>query len=149
MTGWPGWLAAERNGADCDGPGAGWDPLWARELDDAVRLGDLAARMTRVAARLAIAVRNCDQQAIGRLIGTLTPPRNCCKKQSPPLSEDVKALLVVMAGMVAGSGATVDELLAWVAWDEHGQPLPACDPEPVAHVTPIICGEAGEGRRAA
>jgi hypothetical protein len=29
----PGWLAAELNGSGMNGPGAGWDPVWALELD--------------------------------------------------------------------------------------------------------------------
>jgi hypothetical protein len=29
----PGWLAAERSGSGWVGPGTGWDPLWALELD--------------------------------------------------------------------------------------------------------------------
>lgn len=126
----PGWLAAERSGASSVGPGAGWDPLAARELDDALRLGDLAARMTRVAVRLATAVRRRDQEAIARIIGSLVPY---------PLPEDVQALLVVQAGMIAGAGAaTSDDLLGWVDFDEHGWPLPAAAPEPAGPAAAVI-----------
>lgn len=106
-----------------DADGAGWDALALRELDEAVRLGDLAQRMLRVSARLAAAVLNRDQPSIGRIIGGLTPDG---------LSEDVRALLVVQAGLIAGAGAhaTTDGLLAWVDFDEHGQALP-CKVAPV------------------
>lgn len=114
--------AVELAGPDVDS-GAGWDSLALREMDDAVRRGDLAARMLRVSSRLAAAVFNRDQETIGRIIGGLTPE---------PLSEDVAALLVVQAALIAGAGAhaTTDGLLAWVDFDEHGQALP-CKVAPV------------------
>jgi hypothetical protein len=149
------WLAAERSGANIVGPGSDWDPLWAREMDDALRLGDLAARMARVAARLTEAVATVDMDAIRRVVRGLT---------QEPLSEDVEMLLVVQAAMIAGvagrrgagrvTAPSPADLLAWVRWDEHGQPLPAPAPEAaaapqpvpaVAHVAPAGAGQHHPG----
>ena len=117
-----------------DADDGGWDPLAVREMDEAVRLGDLAQRMLRVSARLAAAVLNRDQSSISRIIGGLTPDG---------LSEDVRALLVVQAGLIAGTCGRLaaDDLLEWVDFDEHGRTLPA----PAAAVIPI----GGEVPRAA
>src|SRR2546429_368747 len=104
----PGWLAAERAGSYCVGPGSDWDPLAAREMNESLRLGDLANHMTRVAARLRDAVHAGDRDAVRLILGSLTPY---------PLSEDVAALLVVAAGMIP-AGADTADLLAWLWWDE-------------------------------
>jgi hypothetical protein len=150
-----GWLDAERNGANSVGPGADWDPLAAREQDDALRLGDLAGRMARVAARLTEAVATVDTAAIRRVVRGLTPE---------PLSEDVEMLLVVQAAMIAGvagrrgagrvTAPAPADLLAWVRWDEHGQPLPEVPVaaqlrpvEAVPHVTPVTAADDDLGQR--
>jgi hypothetical protein len=43
----PGWLAAERNGSGMNGPGAGWDPVWALELDGWLDLPVVSERQGR------------------------------------------------------------------------------------------------------
>lgn len=112
---------------------AGWDPLAVREMDDAVRRGDLACRMLRVSARLAAAVANRDRDTIARVIGSLQPE---------PVTEDVAALLVAQAGVIAGlarhENRTVDEALDWIDFDEWGWSLPAPEPEPAEAVAPVI-----------
>ncbi|MDE3077575.1 MAG: hypothetical protein KGJ86_19310, partial [Chloroflexota bacterium] len=98
------------------------------------------------AAQLVAPARKGDREAAARIVDRLTRPR---------LSEDVEMLLVVQAAMIAGSGATAEQLLRWVIWDEWGQPLPMSDADaelpagpmlrpvpPVEHVTPL----AGERR---
>lgn len=137
----PAWLAAERSGTFAVGPGSGWDPLAARELDEiggpaaepgapagvvvdhpervkACQRGELAARMVTVACELACLVRDEDRDAVGEFLARLTPV---------PLPLEVRALLVVLAAMVPDD-ATTDQLLAWVTFDEFGQLLPGAVP---------------------
>ena len=136
MTG-PGWLEAERHGTYSEGPGSGWDPLAERELDEAVRLGDLAERMTRVAHRLQCAVRNRDRATIARIIHGQVPVR---------IPEEIAALLVCLAAMGC-EDRPAEQVLGWVDFDEHGRALPG--PGPVAEVVPLGRRAGDGGRHAA
>jgi hypothetical protein len=148
-----GWLAAERSGADTVGPGAAWDPLAAAEIAEigagtpgvvidhparvkAAQYGDLAARMVTVACELACMVRDEDKTAISEYLDNLTPG---------PLPLEVRALLIVQAGMIPVDTAPAD-LLNWLAWDEYGRPLPGPVREPPAPLRasgPIVTQPCG------
>lgn len=82
-----------------------------RDADTERRLGELAARLVPVACDLVCRVRDDGRDAVAELLGPLT-------------AEEQRALLVVLAAMVPDD-RSADELLAWVTWDEHGQPVPA------------------------
>jgi hypothetical protein len=73
--------------------------------------GDLAEAMVPLAARLAGAVHDRDPAAVACLLGKV-----------PAGAKD--ALAVVLAAMVDVDQSPRD-LLAWVRWDERGQPRPA------------------------
>ncbi len=68
---------------------------------------DLAERLVPVAADLVIRVHDEGPESVGQLLAGLT-------------ERERWALLVVLAAM-APPDAAVADLLAWVAWDEHGR----------------------------
>jgi hypothetical protein len=77
---------------------------------DARARGDLAERMVPVACDLACLVRDQDREAVGRFLSRLTGP-------------EIRALLVVMAGMMPVDSMSDADMLRWVRWDETGRPL--------------------------
>jgi hypothetical protein len=86
--------------------------------DRAARRGELAQRLVPKAIKLAGLVHgDGDATAIGRFLGKLTP-------------EERAALPVILAALVP-TDRTAAELLAFVTWNEHGEPLETAVPLPV------------------
>jgi hypothetical protein len=81
------------------------------ERTKACNRGELASRMVAVACDLACLVRDQDRDAIGAFLAALPP-------------EEITALIVVQAAMIPVDDSPPADLLAWVRWDEYGQPLP-------------------------
>jgi hypothetical protein len=77
--------------------------------------GDLAERMVDAACALACGVRDEDADAIAEFLAGYT-------------AREKDALLVVLAAMVPVDTATKADLLAWVTFDEHGQPFDGTPP---------------------
>ena len=78
--------------------------------------GDLAGRMVEQACELACMVRDCEAADIADVLDRLD-------------IDEMKALLVVQAAMIPVDGRPAD-LLAWVTWDEYGQPIRRPDGAP-------------------
>ena len=85
------------------------------ERTRAVARGDQAERLVSVALDLAMLVRDEGPEAIGSFLGRLT-------------GGDRYRLLTILAAMVPVDDMSEAEMLAWVTFDEFGQPLPAADP---------------------
>lgn len=90
------------------------------ERNKAAARGDLTQRLVDVAGDLAILVRDEGADKIARFLAGYT------------LAEK-DALLIVLAAMVPIDDATTGDLLAWVTWDEHGQPLDGAAPAVARH----------------
>lgn len=78
--------------------------------------GRLAAELVPIAADLVFKVHHENRETIGETLDSLTPAQ-------------ARALPVVLAAMVDPE-AHLNDLLGWVTWDEHGQPLYAHDRHP-------------------
>jgi hypothetical protein len=77
-------------------------------------LGDLAERAVDQAQELAFLVRDEGPAAIGAWLD----------RHRIPQDTGIRLLVVALAAMV-DIDATKDQMLAWVTWDEHLQPLAA------------------------
>jgi hypothetical protein len=80
-------------------------------------LGDLAERAVDQAQELAFLVRDEGPAAIGAWLD----------RHRIPQDTGIRLLVVALAAMV-DIDATKDQMLAWVTWDEHLQPLAAAPP---------------------
>lgn len=70
--------------------------------------------LLNIATRLACMVRDEDGDAVAAYLATLTPT-------------ECAHLPIVMAALIPVD-RTVDDLLSWITWDEHGNPLPTKRP---------------------
>ena len=77
---------------------------------DARARGDLAERMVPVACELACMVRDESRVEVGALLARYD-------------ADELRALLVVLAGMVPVEDMSAADMLAWLKFDEYGRPL--------------------------
>jgi len=128
------------------GPGALPAALSARER------GDLAESLVPVAGELAFTVRTEGPAAIGAWLDRHG------LKEGAAVTARVRALLVVLAARV-DIDATGEDQLAWVTWDEDGEPLDGTipllprdggsDPEPGADELTLLRAAHAEAARLA
>jgi len=72
--------------------------------------GDLAERMVAPACELACIVRDEGRESVGVFLARYG-------------EDEIRALLVVLAGMVPVEDMSAADMLAWLKFDEYGRPL--------------------------